>query len=62
MNNQINANRRILQSFDITLEDYLKLDKDVRISLLREYWNFKSQNNQKKEFIKTKILRFFNKK
>ena len=56
---ELNANRRILESFNLTLEEYLKLDKDVRLAILRDYWSLKSKENNK---VKTKLLSIFKNK
>ena len=59
--------RSILGAINISLDDYLKLDKDVRISLLRSYWNSKEKSQEEKEkkqedIVKTKLLGFFKRK
>ena len=59
--------RSILGAINISLDDYLKLDKDVRISLLRSYWNSKEKSQEDKEkkqedIVKTKLLGFFKRK
>ena len=52
-----NINRRILYSFNMTLEDYNKLDPEVQTMILQEYWN-----KQSKEEVKTKKLSINNKR
>jgi len=61
---EINANRRILESFDLTLEDYLKLDKDVRLAILRDYWNKKmnKEDSLSNGTLKTKVLSIIKRK
>ena len=61
---EINANRRILESFDLTLEDYLKLDKDVRLAILRDYWNKKmnKEDSLSNRTLKTKVLSIIKRK
>ena len=62
---ELEVSRKILNSFDITLENYLKFDKDVRISLLRAYWNDVVNNHDNlisDNSIKTKVLSMLRKK
>ncbi len=62
---ELNANRRILESFDLTLEDYLKLDKDARLAILMDYWNNKMNKEDSlsnDNTVKTKILSFIKRK
>ena len=62
---ELEVSRKILNSFDITLENYLKFDKDVRISLLRAYWNDIVNNHDNlisDNSIKTKVLSMLRKK
>ena len=52
------VNRKILNIFGLTLEQYTKLDRDVQRMLVQEYWRTR---NQKEKPI-TKVLTFLKKR
>ena len=49
---------RILESFNISKDEYLSYNQDIRLAILRYYWDLKmnEQHSFKKENIKTKVL------
>ncbi|MBQ8891352.1 MAG: hypothetical protein IJ068_00605 [Bacilli bacterium] len=57
------VSEKMLSAFNISLEQYLSLDKDTKFLLDRAYWEFEANPNVKKENnIKTKVLSIFKKK
>ncbi len=59
MNNYYN--KIIFDSLNISRENYTALNEDVKLAILRHYWNQK-MFGEKKEDIKTKVLSFIKRK
>ena len=54
------VSQKVLSAFNISLEQYLNLDKDTKTLLEKAYWEaLKEKDNQKTNKVKTKVLRIF---
>ena len=55
-------NKVIFDSFDLSRETYNALNEDVKLAILRYYWNKKMNPEGKREDIKSKVLSIIKRK
>lgn len=65
MYNNFDVNEKLLSTFNISLDEYLTLDNEIKYLLDVAYWNLvkeKIAKENEKESIKKKILTIFKRK